>query len=196
MATPSYRPSHCPSQGSCFPSWTQSALSKTDLFRHSSILLFLLNINKVVLGIVCLLVFIYYGYFKHIEKHRKLWQIDTHCSELSFDIFASGFLKWIKCYINHCRPHSPLSSASEVTTMWIDSCQTSHWKVCKWRKIENLTFWIDLQMENTISLLFSFIFSWLLIKLNTFHAYWLLGLLLWIAYSYLCLVVCPFLIVL
>lgn len=34
---------------------------------------FLLNINNVVLDIVCFLVLFYYCYFKHIGKHREAY---------------------------------------------------------------------------------------------------------------------------
>lgn len=45
-------------------------------FRHCFILLFLFNINKIILDIVCLLVFIYYGRFKHINTKKLM--VDSH----------------------------------------------------------------------------------------------------------------------
>lgn len=46
-------------RASWFPLWAQPALSKADLNRCFYFLFFLLNINKVVLDMVYLLVFIY-----------------------------------------------------------------------------------------------------------------------------------------
>lgn len=46
-------------RASWFPFWAQPALSKTDLNRYFYFLLFLLSINKIVLDMVYLLVFVY-----------------------------------------------------------------------------------------------------------------------------------------
>ena len=62
-------------RASWFPFWAQPALSKTDLNRYFYFLLFLLSINKVVLDMVYLLLFIY---ISSTQKSRERLMANGH----------------------------------------------------------------------------------------------------------------------
>lgn len=70
-AAPACQPLHCPCPGHPSSHSGPIMLKITDLFRHFSVMSFLLNINNVVLGIVHLLL-LFQAYRK---AQRSLWQI-------------------------------------------------------------------------------------------------------------------------